>query len=189
MNWNCHAIAKEALGARKTAGGAAAAAADGEPASGDAADGYAARASSSSRVDLGLWAVSESLSLGRHADTVIAIARDDSYCYSGSREGGVLVANLTDGALIMRFDVLGAINCVAAHRGKLVLCCDDGHQATIQLWDVSGKGSLVQEISGIRKWNAPSAVAYMGYDRCFWVRDTTMVTLTWRAATAPTTSL
>ena len=31
----------------------------------------------------------------------------------------------------------------------------------------------------VRKWNAPTNIAYLGYDRAFWVRDTTLVTMRW----------
>ena len=73
---------------------------------------------------------------------------------------------------------------MAAHRGKLVLCSDDGQQATLQVWDAVEK-RMVQEVGGIRKWNAPTSITYMGYDRCLWVRDTTLCTMTWRAPSPP----
>lgn len=102
-------------------------------------------------------------------------------------------------------------------------CNDDGHQATLQLWDLREQ-RLVQEMGGIRKvnqrtcacahlrtmrctkapcrsrssaltpcfiprlklalgratqYNAPTSIAYMGYDKAFWVRDTTLYTLHW----------
>ena len=69
-----------------------------------------------------------------------------------------------------------------AHRGKLVLCTDDGQQATLEVWDCAGRRELVTSVSGIRKWNAPTDIAYFGYDRCFWVRDSMLVTMTWRGA-------
>ena len=49
----------------------------------------------------------------------------------------------------------------------------------LQVWDAEAK-RLVQEVSGIRKWNAPTNICYFGYDSCFWVRDTTLCTMTWR---------
>ena len=52
-------------------------------------------------------------------------------------------------------------------------------QATLAVWDVV-KRSLVQEVGGVRKWNAPTSICYLGYDRCFWVRETTLCTMTWR---------
>ena len=133
---------------------------------------------SSSRVDLGLWAVSEARALTRHIDTVVALTRDDEYAYSGSREGHVQITLLSDGTPHHRIDSAGVINCLAAHRGKLVLCYDDGQQATLQIWDAVDK-RLVQEVSGIRKWNAPTSITYLGYEKCFWVRDATICTMTW----------
>ncbi len=141
----------------------------------------------SSRVELGLSAVSGALEITRHLDTVVALTRDDNFVYSGSREGLVQVSRLSDGVPHFSIPGSGVINCLAAHRGKLVLCSDDGQQATLKLWDACGK-RLVQEVSGIRKWCAPTSICYMGYDRCFWVRDTTLTTLTWRAATTTGTA-
>ena len=133
-----------------------------------------------SRVDLGLWAVSDcAVSLARHADTVIALARDGEYAYSGSREGVVLVSTLS-GAPHLAIHDLGTINCLTAYHGKLLLCSDDGQQATLQLWDVVGR-RRVQEVGGIRKWNAPTSIPYMGLDKSFWVRDNTLCTMNWMA--------
>ena len=36
---------------------------------------------------------------------------------------------------------------------------------------VSHLRSPYKELGGIRKWNAPTSICYIGYDRCFWVRD------------------
>ena len=69
-------------------------------------------------------------------------------------------------------------SCLACLHSKLLVCSDDGHQATLQVWDLSAH-RLVQELGGIRKWNAPTHIAYMGRDRAFWVRDTTLSVLTW----------
>jgi hypothetical protein len=89
------------------------------------------------------------------------------------------VNRLADGSRVFRLpSSLGPINCLACLRGKLLLCSDDGHQATLQLWDLTTQ-RLVQELGGIRKWNAPTHIAYMGCDRAIWVRDTTLSVLTW----------
>jgi hypothetical protein len=91
----------------------------------------------------------------------------------------VQVNRLADGSRVFRLpSSLGPINCLACLRGKLLLCSDDGHQATLQLWDLTTQ-RLVQELGGIRKWNAPTHIAYMGCDRAIWVRDTTLSVLTW----------
>ena len=97
----------------------------------------------------------------------------------------MLVTGLSSGgAPLMRIDGCGAINVLAAHHGKLLLCSDDGQQATLQVWDTCAK-LLVQELGGIRKWNAPTSVCYMGHDRCFWVRDNVLCTMRWKAHAAP----
>ena len=92
--------------------------------------------------------------------------------------GKAYEALLSDGTPHHRIDSAGVINCLAAHRGKLVLCYDDRQQATLQIWDAVDK-RLVQEVSGIRKWNAPTSITYLGYEKCFWVRDATICTMTW----------
>ena len=79
-----------------------------------------------SRVDLGLWAVGEATAIARHHDTVTHVTRDDRYIYSASREGTVLVSTLL-GAPHLAMREVGLVNCLAAARGKLVLCSDDGH--------------------------------------------------------------
>ena len=71
------------------------------------------------------------------------------------------------------------VNCLTAYHGKLLLS-DDGQQATLQLWDVVGR-RRVQEVGGIRKWNAPTSIPYMGLDKSFWVRDNTLCTMNWMA--------
>ena len=53
-----------------------------------------------------------------------------------------------------------------------------------QLWD-TGRKELVQEVGGIRKWNAPNAICYVGYEKCLWVRDATLCELRWRAPPPP----
>jgi hypothetical protein len=42
------------------------------------------------------------------------------------------VSLLSDGACHCKIECGGVINVLAAHRGKLLLCCDDGQQATLQ---------------------------------------------------------
>ena len=117
--------------------------------------------------------------VARHQDTVTALCRDGELAVSGSREGEVQVNRLADGSRVFRLpSLLGPINCLACLRGKLLLCSDDGHQATLQLWDLTTQ-RLVQELGGIRKWNAPTHIAYIGCDRAIWVRDTTLSVLTW----------
>ena len=133
---------------------------------------------SGTRSDLGLWALAESVALARHSDTVVHVTRDQTFCYSASREGVVLVTALLTGTPKLQIRDCGSINSLAAHRGKLLLCSDDGQQATLQLWDVHAK-TRVQEVGGIRKWNAPTSIGYLGYDKCFWVRDTTLCTMHW----------
>ena len=51
------------------------------------------------------------------------------------------------------------------------------------MWDACEK-RLVQELAGIRKWNAPSSVCYMGFEKAFWVRDSTLWQMTWTADAA-----
>jgi hypothetical protein len=128
----------------------------------------------------------DSIAIARHSDTLVSICRDDVYVYSASREGSVRVSMLESGALHHVISGLGALNCLSAHRGKLLVCSDDGHHATLQIWDVPSR-RLVQEVGGIRKWNAPTAVCYMGYEKAFWVRDAMMCTLRWRGGEAPAT--
>ena len=57
-------------------------------------------------------------------------------------------------------------------------------RARAQLWDVP-RAKLIQETGGIRKWNAPSSIAYMGCDKAFWVRDTSLCTLAWAEPLPP----
>ena len=136
-----------------------------------------------SRVDLGLWAVGEATAIARHHDTVTHVTRDDMYIYSASREGTLLVSTLLGAPHLAMYGV-GQVNCLAAARGKLVLCSDDGHHAAIAVWDVPRK-TRVQELGGIRKWNAPTSICYIGYDRCFWVRDSQLCTMRWTSGATP----
>ena len=144
--------------------------------------GGSGRLRSSACVELGLFAIANPAAMvcvARHQDTVTALCRDGELAVSGSREGEVQVNRLADGSRVFRLpSLLGPINCLACLRGKLLLCSDDGHQATLQLWDLTTQ-RLVQELGGIRKWNAPTHIAYMGCDRAIWVRDTTLSVLTW----------
>ena len=129
-------------------------------------------------IDLGLFAMLGAQPTARHRDTITALARDDVYAVSASREGHIQITVLLDGTPAFAIRGCGSISCVAAHRGKLFVCSDDGYQATLQLWDMP-IARLVQETGGIRKWSAPSSVAYMGYDKAFWVRDTSLYVLRW----------
>ena len=144
--------------------------------------GGSGRLRSSACVELGLFAIANPAAMvcvARHQDTVTALCRDGELAVSGSREGEVQVNRLADGSRVFRLpSLLGPINCLACLRGKLLLCSDDGHQATLQLWDLTTQ-RLVQELGGIRKWNAPTHIAYIGCDRAIWVRDTTLSVLTW----------
>ena len=144
--------------------------------------GSGSLAGGSACVELGLFAIANPAAMvcvARHQDTVTALCRDGELAVSGSREGEVQVNRLADGSRVFRLpSLLGPINCLACLRGKLLLCSDDGHQATLQLWDLTTQ-RLVQELGGIRKWNAPTHIAYIGCDRAIWVRDTTLSVLTW----------
>ena len=153
-----------------------------------AAFGGAGRLHGGGCVDLGLWAIASSaacLCVARHQDTIVAVCRDGELAISASREGHVQVSRLADGQSVCSLpEPLGTVNCMTAHRGKLLICSDDGHQAMLQLWNLDARAgahgpALVQELGGIRKWNAPTSIAYMGCDRAFWVRDTTLSVLTW----------
>ena len=116
--------------------------------------------------------------IARHCDTITALARDDIYVVSASREGRIQIARLVDGILAFAICGCGSVSCLAIHRGKLFVCSDDGYQATLQLWDVPS-ARLVQETGGVRKWSAPTSITYFGYDKAFWVRDTSLYVLTW----------
>ena len=39
----------------------------------------------------------------------------------------------------------------------------------------------VQQLGGIRKWNAPTSIAYFGYSSAWWVRDLNLCTLRFAA--------
>lgn len=119
-----------------------------------------------------IWQVSS------HCDSVTCLARDETYAASGSREGSVHVALLPSGEPHLEISGCGQINCLALHRGKLVICADDGHHASLCIWDVA-RSELVQELGGVRKWSSPTSFAYFGYSGAFWVRDATLFTLKW----------
>lgn len=109
-------------------------------------------------MDLGLWPIAHSTAMARHMDTVMILSRDECCAYSGSREGTVLASFLHSGQLALRIPRCGQLNVLAAHRGKLLICSDDGQHATLTLWDVPAR-VRVQEVGGIRKWNAPTCAA------------------------------
>lgn len=78
-----------------------------------------------------------------------------------------------------------SISCLALFRNKLLVCSDDGEVATLHVWAVgTDDGVLVQQLGGLRKWNAPASIAYFGWDCAIWVRGSSMYTITWpRTAT------
>ena len=67
----------------------------------------------------------------------------------------------------------GHVGCLALHRGRLILCTDDGLQATLHFYDLPQR-ACVQRIGGMRKYHAPSAFCYFGYDSAAWVHDSTL---------------
>ena len=82
------------------------------------------------------------------------------------------------GALVLELPSQGHVGCLGLHRGRLIVCTDDGLQATLHFWDLPAR-SCVQRIGGIRKYHAPSAFCYFGYDRAMWVHDSTLCVLAW----------
>ena len=48
------------------------------------------------------------------------------------------------------------------------------------MWDLR-KRTRVQQLGGIRKWNAPTSIAYFGYSSAWWVRDLNLCTLRFAA--------
>ena len=99
---------------------------------------------------------------------------------SGSRDGVVRVSDVVAGVALPTLPRVGQLNCIACHREKLLLCADDGHHATLEVWDLR-KRTRVQQLGGIRKWNAPTSIAYFGYSSAWWVRDLNLCTLRFAA--------
>ena len=89
-----------------------------------------------------------------------------------------MVADLGTGTRLLTLPGCGQVACFGLHRAKLIICADDGQAATIQLWDLR-RCERVQQLGGIRKWSAPTSIAYFGYDRALWLRDTNLSTLSW----------
>ena len=105
---------------------------------------------------------------------------DGRLAVSGSRDGVVRVSDAVAGVALLTLPRVGQLNCVACHREKLLLCADDGHHATLEVWDLR-KRTRVQQLGGIRKWNAPTSIAYFGYSSAWWVRDLNLCTLSFAA--------
>ena len=84
------------------------------------------------------------------------------------------------GATVLELPSQGHVGCLGLHRGRLIVCTDDGLQATLHFWDVPAR-SCVQRIGGMRKYHAPTAFCYFGYDRAMWVHDSTLCVLEWDA--------
>ena len=138
------------------------------------------RASSSRVVELGLEPCSGARTLARHGDSVTHLALDGRLAVSGSRDGVVRVSDTVAGVALLTLPRVGQLNCLACHREKLLLCADDGHHATLEVWDLR-KRTRVQQLGGIRKWNAPTSIAYFGYSSAWWVRDLNLCTLRFAA--------
>ena len=138
------------------------------------------RASSSRVVELGLEPCSGARTLARHGDSVTHLALDGRLAVSGSRDGVVRVSDAVAGVALLTLPRVGQLNCIACHREKLLLCADDGHHATLEVWDLR-KRTRVQQLGGIRKWNAPTSIAYFGYSSVLWVRDLNLCTLRFAA--------
>ena len=138
------------------------------------------RASSSRVVELGLEPCSGARTLARHGDSVTHLALDGRLAVSGSRDGVVRVSDTVAGVALLTLPRVGQLNCIACHREKLLLCADDGHHATLEVWDLR-KRTRVQQLGGIRKWNAPTSIAYFGYSSAWWVRDLNLCTLRFAA--------
>lgn len=128
--------------------------------------------------DLGLCALSDAVTVARHVDTVTHVAIDDAFVVSGSRDGVVLVSSLVQGETYLRLPGCGHLNCLAVHRSKLLVCGDDGQQATLHVWDLTRR-ARVQQIGGMRKWSAPTNISYFGHDCAIWLRDSTLCQMTW----------
>lgn len=101
------------------------------------------------------------------------------------RSGVLIVCDLSSGDLLLRVPHYASIGCLALFRSKLLVCSDDGEAATLHVWSLGAtEAVLVQQLGGIRKWNAPISFAYLGWDRAIWVRGATMYTIAWpRSAT------
>ena len=135
-------------------------------------------------VELGLLACAEAVVAGSHRDSVILAEHDASYVVSASRHGAVHIHDAASGVRLLALPAQGHVNCLALHRGRLIVCVDDGQQATLIFYDVprcSAEGSVacVQRIGGLRKYHAPSTFSYVGCDAAMWVRDSTLCLVAW----------
>ena len=100
------------------------------------AQAQSVRASGVARVgarglELGLRAVGAAEIVAIHQDTVTHLAMDEESVVSGSRDGCVKVTSLGAMDVLLEVQDCCNINCLAVHRGKMIVCGDDGQQVRV----------------------------------------------------------